>query len=108
MHRCTKKLEFFGDIAAEAERNDEAVTQYSTALSLDPIFSQDLYVKRSRIYMAKGLWGDAIDDVTKVRHVCPHQVQFSHQGSLGDSAGPIIFLAIREGTDGVGKCKSDR
>lgn len=66
MYRCTKKLEHLGDIAAEAEQYNDAIMQYSTALSLNPASPRDVFVKRSRVYMLKALWGDAIDDAKKV------------------------------------------
>ena len=47
---------------------DEAVSQYSAALSLDPIAPQGLCIKRSKSYIAKGLWDAALDDANKV---CP-------------------------------------
>jgi predicted Zn-dependent protease len=63
-------LEHLGDIAAEAQQHDEAITQYSTALSLNPIIPQDVFMKRSKVYMAKRSWEDAIDDTNQVRHFC--------------------------------------
>ncbi|KAH0838857.1 hypothetical protein J3R83DRAFT_7271 [Lanmaoa asiatica] len=45
-----------------AQRHDEAITQYSAAISLDRDSTRDLFVKRSKARMAKGLWKDALDD----------------------------------------------
>ncbi|KAF8552354.1 hypothetical protein OG21DRAFT_150336 [Imleria badia] len=64
--RCAEKLERLGDIAAEAKQYDEALTQYSTALSLNPVIRQDILMKQSKVYMAKGLWEDAIDNANQV------------------------------------------
>ena len=61
-------LEHLGDIAAEAQQHDEAITQYSTALSLNPVIPQDTFTKRSQVYMAKGSWEDAINDINEVCH----------------------------------------
>lgn len=66
MHRCTKKLEHFGDVAAQARRHDEAIAQYSTALSLNPVPPKDVFMKRCDAYMAKGFWLDAIHDAEQV------------------------------------------
>ena len=68
-------LEHLGDIAAEGQQHDEAITQYSTALSLSPATPQDVLIKRSKVYMAKGSWEDAIDDMNQVRHFCVARVQ---------------------------------
>ena len=77
--RCTEKLEHLGDIAAEAQEHDEAITHYSTALSLNPVIPQDVFMKRSKVYMAKGSWEDAIEDTNQVRHFCPVQVRSCRQ-----------------------------
>ena len=49
-----------------AQRYDEAISQYSAALSLDPSILY-VYIKRNKVYMAKGSWKDALDDVNWVR-----------------------------------------
>ena len=65
--RCTEKLEHLGDLATEAQKLDDAITQYSAALSLDlPI--PHVFIKRSKVYMAKRLWKEALVDATQVRH----------------------------------------
>jgi hypothetical protein len=62
----SEKLESFGDIAMRTERHDDAILQYSTALSFDSESPPDLLVKRSKAYIAKGLWKDALNDANKV------------------------------------------
>ena len=49
-----------------AQRYDDAISQYSAALSLD-LSIPYVYIKRSKVYMAKGSWKDALDDVNRVR-----------------------------------------
>ena len=68
--RCAEKLQHLGDIATEAQQHDEAITHYSTALSPNPVIPQDVFMKRSKVYMAKRSWEDAIDDTNQVRHFC--------------------------------------
>jgi tetratricopeptide (TPR) repeat protein len=65
--RCAEKLEHLGDIAAEAQQHDEAIYHYSTALSLNPVIPQDVFMKRSKVYLAKGLWEDAMNDANQAR-----------------------------------------
>ena len=77
--RCAEKLEHLGDIAVVARRHNTAINQYSTALSLNPVILQDIFVKRSKVYMAKGSWEDAIDDANQVRHFCLSQVRSYRQ-----------------------------
>ena len=49
-----------------AKQYDEAVSQYTAALSLGPSSPQDLLVKRSRANIAKGKWNDALNDANEV------------------------------------------
>ncbi|KAF8547212.1 hypothetical protein OG21DRAFT_1472561 [Imleria badia] len=63
---CAEKLEHLGDVAADSQEHDEAVAQYSTALSLNPLAPANIFIKRSKIYTAKGLWEDALKDATQV------------------------------------------
>ena len=83
--RCAEKLEHLGDIAAEARQHDEAITQYSTALSLNPVIPRNLFMKRSNVHIAKGSWEDAIEDTNQVCHFCAGPI-LSTASSLGDHA----------------------
>ena len=49
-----------------ARQYDEAVSQYTVALSLDPPSPQDLLVKRSKARADKGEWTDAMNDANEV------------------------------------------
>ena len=53
-----------------AQRHDDAIAQYSAALSLNPAVRQDILIKRSKVYVTKGLWKDALDDTNQVRDFC--------------------------------------
>ena len=64
--RYSGKLEGLGDTAMSAERYDVAVSEYSVALSLNPATPQCLFIKRSKAYIARGLWQDALNDADKV------------------------------------------
>lgn len=57
-----------GDIEMNALRYGEAISQYTAALSLGPIDLQDLLAKRSKAYIMKGLWEDALNDANEVTH----------------------------------------
>jgi hypothetical protein len=64
--RCAEKLEHLGDAAVDAQQYDGAITQYSATLSLDPTIPRDVLIKRSKVYVAKELWEDALDDTNQV------------------------------------------
>ena len=64
---AAEKPEELGDAAA-AQRYNEAISLYTTALSLKPRFPQGILVKRSKMYMAVGSWEQALDDANQVHH----------------------------------------
>ncbi|KAG6377835.1 hypothetical protein JVT61DRAFT_14615 [Boletus reticuloceps] len=64
--RCSKKLEHLGDTEAHAQRHGDAISYYTTALSLNPSSPQDILLKRSKSYLSTGSWKEALDDATRV------------------------------------------
>ena len=66
--RTAEKLEDLGDNAAAAQRYDEPISLYTTALSLKPRFPQGILMKRNKIYMTVGSWEQALDDANQVQH----------------------------------------
>ena len=64
--RCAETLEHLGDGAANTQQHDDAVLRYSAALSLDLPVPQ-VFIKRSKAYLAKRLWQDALHDANQVR-----------------------------------------
>ena len=64
--RCCRKSEDLGDAAMSAQQYDEAVSQYSGALSLHPPTLQVLLAKRSKACAAMGSWQDALNDANEV------------------------------------------
>ncbi|KAG6375272.1 hypothetical protein JVT61DRAFT_3492 [Boletus reticuloceps] len=65
-HRCSGKLESFGDTAMSVGRHHDAISHYSAALGLDPTAPQGLFTKRSKAHIAGGLWEAALNDANKV------------------------------------------
>ena len=51
-----------------AGQYEEAISLYTIAVSLNPSILQDLLVKRSKAYAAKGLWQGVLIDASKVAH----------------------------------------
>ena len=62
-----EKLESSGDTAVSDGRHGGAVSHYPTSLALKPATLQNLLIKRSKAYMAKGLWEEALNDANTVR-----------------------------------------
>ena len=60
-----EKLESSGDTAVSDERHGGAVK---------PATLQNLLMKRSQAYMAKGLWVEALNDANKVRCSVSHKL----------------------------------
>ncbi|KAG6375215.1 hypothetical protein JVT61DRAFT_3428 [Boletus reticuloceps] len=63
--RSSEKLDHLGDTAVGAQRYDEAVSHYSTALSLI-LSSPQAILKRSKARLATGSWKEALDDANEV------------------------------------------
>ena len=62
-----EKLESSGDTAVSNEQHGGAVSHYPTSPVLKPGVVQNLLIKRSKAYVAKGLWVEALNDASKVR-----------------------------------------
>jgi len=95
-YRCSLKLESLGDAAMSAVRHDDAISHYSAALSFDPSVPQGLFIKRSKAYIATGLWGEALNDANKVLLFVPSTVVLVDNSSLGDHARSIIPMGLRD------------
>ena len=90
--RSFKKLEHLGDVAADAQRYDEAISHYSTALLLNPPSPQAILVKRSKARLATGPWKQALDEANQVHHFCLMEVHLvdppSYQAITLDQLSP--------------------
>ena len=69
-----EKLESSGDTAVSEERHGAAASHYPTSLVLKPATLQNLIIKRSKAYVAKGLWVEALNDAKKVRFSVSHKL----------------------------------
>ncbi|KAI6004535.1 hypothetical protein F5J12DRAFT_927943 [Pisolithus orientalis] len=69
--KCAAKLERVGDSVFGSSKYDDAITQYSAALSLSPPSPAGLLIKRSRARAAKELWEDALQDANEAVKVDP-------------------------------------
>jgi len=94
--RISEKLEHLGDAAINAQQLDMAISNYSAALSLDPVAPRGLLIRRSKAYTARGLWKDALDDANKVRSFVSCGSFLSMAPSLGDHARSILSMGLRE------------
>ena len=93
--RLFMKLEHLGDTAAIAQRLDEAISMYSSALSLEPAAPSGLLVKRSKVYVAKSSWEKALNDANEV---CSFLLwcDLVDARLLGDHARSIVSMGLRE------------
>ncbi|KAF8554956.1 hypothetical protein OG21DRAFT_1508243 [Imleria badia] len=62
LQRCIKPLEDRGDAAVQSKSPNEAILQYSTALSLNPWNPAGLFVKRSKAQALLGSWEEVLKD----------------------------------------------
>jgi hypothetical protein len=66
MHRCATKLERVGDKALNAKKQDEAVSAYSTALSLSSSIPDTVLVKWATMMLKGGSAHEALSAAAKV------------------------------------------
>ncbi|KAF8435496.1 hypothetical protein L210DRAFT_2531246 [Boletus edulis BED1] len=64
--RCSEKLDHLGDKAVNAEQYDDAISCYSSALSIIPSSPQAILIKRSKARLATGAWKQALEDANQV------------------------------------------
>ena len=69
-----EKLESSEDTAVSDGRHGGVICHYPTSLVLKPGTLQNLLIKRSKAYMAKGLWVEALNDANKVRRSVSHKL----------------------------------
>ena len=93
--RSSVKLEHLGDAATDAQRHDEAVSHYSTALSLDPSSPQSVLIKRSKTYLEIGSWELALDNANQVRSFSV-QLYPVYASLPGYYARSIVAMGLRD------------
>ena len=64
--RSSKRLKRSGDTALNAQRFDEAISDYTIALSLNPPSRQDILVERNKAYTETESWKLALDHANEV------------------------------------------
>ena len=52
-------------------QHDQAISQYSAAVSLNPANLPSLLIKRGKARANMGLWEDALNDANQVHNPCP-------------------------------------
>jgi hypothetical protein len=77
-----------------AEQHDVAISQYSVALSLNPVAPQSLFIKRSKAYIARGLCQDALNDAKQVRSFVSRRLVLVDVSSLGDHARSVVPMGL--------------
>ena len=103
---CCGKLDYLGDGALNAKRYDEAILQYTTALSLNPIALQDLLGKRSKAHASRGEWEDALNDANEVAYInlFPfHKLMGSAQVVKLDPSSPLGYEKKHVALHGIGR-----
>lgn len=76
-----EKLKHLGNAAADAKRYGDAISYYTTALSLSPPSPQDILIKRGEAFIAAGSWEKAVDDALQVHRFSPDVGQ-SHRRAV--------------------------
>ena len=93
--RSFKKLEHLGDTAVVAQRYDEAISYYSTALSLNSLSPQGILIKRSKARLATGPWKQALDEANQVHHFCLMEVDLVDPSS-GNRTRSVVATGLQD------------
>ena len=92
--RSSIKLEYLGDTALDSKRHDEAVSHYTTALSLDLPSPRGILIKRGKAFMATGSLEQALDDANQVHHFSL-MVNIVDPSCSGDHARSVVAIGLR-------------
>jgi hypothetical protein len=79
----------------DAQRYDEAISHYSTALSLNFPFPQGVLIKRSKARVATGSWKQAVDDANQVHYFSLVGVNIVDPLS-GNRTRSIVAMGLRD------------
>ena len=93
--RCSGKLENLGDTAMGIEQYDDAIFHYSEALLLHPVTPLPFLLKRSKAYMSKGMWEQALNDANKVRPFVSRRLAVTNRPLIGHRAQPTVSMGLR-------------
>ena len=78
-----EKLHSSGDTARSDKQHGSAVFHYPASPVLKPATLQNLLIKRSNAYMAKGLWLEALNDANRVRCILSQGLALLNRSSPG-------------------------
>ena len=79
----------------DARQYDEAVSYYSTALSLDPS-PQGIFIKRSKAHVATRSWKQAVEDANQVHHFYLTEVNLVDPSSSGNYTRSVVAMGLRD------------
>jgi len=88
-------MERVGDTAVDAQRHDEAIFHYTSALSLNLPSPQGILIKRGKACVARGSWKQAIDDANHVHQFSHFEVNLVEPSSSGNHPRPNITTGLR-------------
>ena len=77
-------------------RYDEAIFQYTIALSLKPSALQNLLGNRSRARAGNGEWEDALNDANEVAHFVLFAFLYANGCCSGNQARHVLSIGIPE------------
>ena len=80
----------------DAQRYDEAIPYYSTALLLDSPSQRGILMKRCKVFVATESWKQAVDDADKVHHFCLVEVNLVDPSSSGNRTRPVLTMGLRD------------
>ncbi|KAF8556914.1 hypothetical protein OG21DRAFT_1520796 [Imleria badia] len=97
--RSSKQFEYLGGTAADARLYGDAISLYTTALSVNPPSPQGILIKRSKAFLATGSWEQALDDANQVIALDPlspwgYQMKHAALHKAGDHHNAAVALEM--------------
>ena len=82
----------------DAQRYNEAISHYSTALSLYFHSGEGLriLIQRYKAHVATGSWTQAVDDANQVHHFYPMEANLVDASSSGNHTRPVVAVGLRD------------
>ncbi|KAF8554674.1 WD40 repeat-like protein [Imleria badia] len=96
---CFKKLEHLGDTAVDAQQYDDAISYYTTALSLNRPSPQGVLIKRRKAFLVTRSWKQALDDADQVIALAPaspwgYEIKHAALHNIGDYVNAVDAFEV--------------
>lgn len=87
----------------DSHRHDEALQYYSAALSVHPTNTPGYFILQSKLFIAQGLWKDALIEAKKVSIIVSCKSPHVNEELSGNCTRRDLTMGLQGGTCGFGR-----